>query len=92
MHRHFKADEKVESPYRLLMLSLDLHFTRHHLVRNKLIRFIEDNWDSDLEAEIITGKSAEMQDIVIEVLDEYNLDYKIGDFAGLNTGFIRTEL
>ena len=74
------------------MVKLDLHFTRHHLVRNKLIRFIEDNWDTDTEAHIITGRSATMQDIVKEVLDEYGLEYTVGDYSGLNTGYIRTEI
>jgi hypothetical protein len=71
---------------------LDLHNTRHHLVRDKLIRFIEDNWNKDVQAEIITGRSHKMQDIVKEVLDEYKLEYSIGDFAGVNTGYIKTEI
>jgi len=74
------------------MTKLDLHFTRHHLVRDKLIRFVEDHWDTDTEVQIITGRSPEMQKIVIAVLDEYKLEYTIGDFAGLNTGYISTEI
>jgi hypothetical protein len=29
-----------------------------------------------------------MKFIVVEVLNEYGLKYRIGDFAGLNKGFI----
>jgi hypothetical protein len=76
----------------LLVKKLDLHHTRHHLVRNKLIRFIEEHWDTNTEAHIITGRSDEMQNIVKEVLDEYKLEYSIGDFSGLNTGYIKTEI
>jgi len=74
------------------MRTLDLHHTRHHLVRPKLIRFIEDNWNKEVQAEIITGNSKEMKNIVQEVLDEYKLEYSVGDFAGINTGFIKTEI
>ena len=74
------------------MEKLDLHYTRHHLVRPKLIRFIEDHWNKGVEAHIITGYSDEMKAIVIEVLDEYKLEHRVGDWAGLNMGFIKTEI
>ena len=74
------------------MESLDLHNTRHHLVRAKLIRFVEDHWGKDIEAEIITGNSPYMKEIVKEVLDEYKLKYKVGDFAGQNMGFLKVEI
>jgi len=74
------------------MDKLDLHHTRHEFVRPKLIRFIEDRWNKGVEAHIITGHSDEMKAIVIKVLDEYKLEYRVGDFAGINMGFIKTEI
>jgi len=67
---------------------LDLHGTRYDLAKSKVIRFIEDNWDAKIDLEIITGHSKKMKSIVIEILNEYKLNYRIGDFAGLNRGFI----
>tara|TARA_R110002012_G_scaffold286070_1_gene477425 strand:+ start:138 stop:362 length:225 start_codon:yes stop_codon:yes gene_type:complete len=64
---------------------LDLHNTRHHEVRNKVIRLVEDNWGDEINIEIITGNSDEMKSIVGNVLDEYNLDYKVGTFFNPNT-------
>lgn len=67
---------------------LDLHGTKYDSARSKVIRFIEDNWRTNLELEIITGHSKKMKSIVIEVLNEYRLNYRVGDFAGFNKGFI----
>ena len=64
---------------------LDLHGVRHHEVRNKVIRLVEDNWGEGLNVEIITGNSDEMKSIVGNVLNEYNLDYKVGTFFNPNT-------
>ena len=64
---------------------LDLHNTRHYEVRNKVIRLVEDNWGDEINIEIITGNSDEMKSIVGNVLDEYNLDYKVGTFFNPNT-------
>ena len=74
------------------MKKIDLHGLRHHLVRPILIREIEAIWDTDTDVEIITGYSDRMQKIVTEILDEYKLEYRIGDFAGVNTGFIKTTI
>jgi len=71
---------------------LDLHGTRYDLAKSKIIRFIEDNWDTKLDLEIITGHSKKMKSIVIKILDEYKLNYRIGDFAGLNKGFINIPM
>lgn len=67
---------------------LDLHGTRYNSAKSKIIRFIEDNWNTKPDLEIITGHSKKMKSIVIEILNEYKLKYRIGDFAGLNKGFI----
>ena len=64
---------------------LDLHGVRHHEVRNKVIRLVEDNWGEGLNVEIVTGNSDEMKSIVGNVLDEYHLDYKVGTFFNPNT-------
>lgn len=64
---------------------LDLHGVRHHEVRNKVIRLVEDNWGEGLNVEIVTGNSDEMKSIVGCVLDEYNLEYKVGTFFNPNT-------
>lgn len=68
---------------------LDLHGIKHEMVRYKVIRFIEDNWDIKEEIEIMTGNSKRMQEIVVEVLKEYKLEYKVGDFLGFSKSFIR---
>jgi len=71
------------------MKKLDLHGIKHKDVKQKVIRFIEDNWDIKEEIEIMTGNSKRMQGIVEEVLKEYKLEYKIGDFLGFNKSFIK---
>ena len=69
---------------------IDLHCFRHAEVERVLIRKIEDLWGSDEELHIITGNSERMKQIVIKILEEYHLEYKIGDFSMTNMGFIRT--
>lgn len=74
------------------MKEIDLHGIKHEEVRSKVIHFIEDNWGTNGEVEIITGHSQRMKAIVEEVLKEYKLDYKVGDFFGFNKMYIRVEL
>ncbi len=74
------------------MEKLDLHGIRHGLVGRAVIHFIEDNWSSGKTVEIVTGNSKTMKSLVIDILDEYKLDYRIGDALGLNTGAIETTL
>jgi len=57
------------------MGSLDLHGVRHADVTQKVVRFIEDNWDDVADTEIVTGHSIKMKGIVTAVLDEYKLAY-----------------
>ncbi len=74
------------------MKELNLHGVRHEDVKQKVIKFIEQNWDGDENGpEIVTGHSQDMRQLVIDVLGEYKLDYRVGDFLGVNTGFIRVE-
>ena len=70
------------------MKKLDLHKTKHEDVQHKVIRFIEDNWNSG-EVEIITGYSEKMKSLVIEILNEYKLTYSIGRRYDINNkGYI----
>lgn len=73
--------------------SLDLHLVRHKEVRSLLITFIESHWNSGEVVDIITGNSNEMKRIVGEVLQEYQLDYRIGHPLNPNcTGMIQATL
>jgi hypothetical protein len=74
------------------MKELDLHRTYHEMVKPKVIRFIESGWGTNEEVKIITGHSKEMKSIVEEVLKEYKLDYKVGDFFGFDKTYITTRL
>jgi hypothetical protein len=70
------------------MTTLDLHNTTHSTVRSKTIRFIESYWDKQIDLKIITGRSVTMQKTVKEVLDEYKLEYRVGDILEINNGYI----
>ena len=75
------------------VLKIDLHRIRHEDVSDKVIRFIESNWASNMEAEIITGNSSVMQRIVMGILDEYKLPYQISRMSDPhNKGYIVTWL
>lgn len=56
-------------------VKLDLHGVRHEDVRRAVISFIENNWASGKEGDVITGNSLKMKELVLEVINEYNLDY-----------------
>jgi hypothetical protein len=73
------------------MKKLDLHRTRHEDARRKTIHFVEDNWASGEEAEIITGNSYIMKDLVKDILIEYHLNCQEGrKFDTHNQGYIVT--
>lgn len=74
------------------MKKLDLHGIRHEHVKGAVIHFVEGNWSSGKTVKIVTGNSNTMKSLVISVLNEYKLDYRIGDALGLNTGTIETTL
>ena len=67
---------------------LDLHGVRHADVEREVIRFIEANWNSGNKLKIITGHSPVMQKIVRGILDDYKLDYRIGNYLGFDKTFI----
>jgi len=60
---------------------LDLHGVKHEDVRRIVTRFIEANWASNKELDIITGYSSKMKGIIKELLDEYGLYYSAETLA-----------
>jgi len=71
---------------------LDLHGVKHVDVKPMVIRFIEDLLRTKTVVEIITGHSPKMKAIVIEVLEEYKLEYSDGGFLGVNPAVITTVI
>lgn len=69
---------------------LDLHGMRYEDAKRAIIRFLEANWSHPAELELVTGNSIGMKMLVIEILKEYKLDYRIGDLFGENMGYIVT--
>lgn len=65
------------------MNQLDLHRVRHEEVDRMVENFVFLN---ELPIEIITGNSTKMQEIVIDVLEQNEFEYTIGDF--FNKGYI----
>jgi len=75
------------------MKRLDLHGIKHEDVRSKVIKFVEGLIrDNESEAEVITGRSTSMQNLVGDVLKEYDLQYEIGGPLVLNNSFIRVHV
>jgi hypothetical protein len=70
------------------MNKLDLHHTYHSEVPKKLDKFISEHYN-DRSLKIITGNSEIMKRIVIDLIVEYGYDYEIGDYLGLNSGYIK---
>jgi hypothetical protein len=76
----------------LKMKKLDLHGVKHENVRPKVIRFIEDNWDSGDTVRIVTGHSESMQKLACDIIDEYDLWWKIGDTFGFDSSYIQVTM
>jgi len=76
----------------MYMKVLDLHGVRHNIAAQLLEETVNRMWSSNEELQIITGHSEEMKKIVVDILLEYKLEYKVGDYSGLNTGYIKTYL
>lgn len=72
------------------MRKIDLHRVRHEDVRRSVIRFVEDNWNSGEEGEIVTGNSLLMKAQVRDILLEYGLTSTEGRRFDVNTGCIIT--
>jgi|CryBogDrversion2_8_1035294.scaffolds.fasta_scaffold89830_1 hypothetical protein len=72
-------------------MKLDLHGKSHYEVSRLLDEFIWNAMKSNLhDIEIVTGNSSRMKEFVIEVINEYQLEYEIGN--AWNSGFIRVFL
>lgn len=73
-------------------MKLDLHGIKHGDVRVRTVRFIEKYLQSEDTLHIVTGHSVAMKGLVISVLDEYGLEYKVGGYVGINKGYIEVYL
>lgn len=72
-------------------MKLDLHGKSHYEVNSLVDSFIWDSMKKDLiEVEIVTGNSDRMKEFVIEIINEYKLEYVIGDMW--NSGYIKVFL
>ncbi len=69
---------------------LDLHGLHYDDARRSTIRFVELHWGNNVEVEIITGNSGKMKDVIVEVLEEYKLEYRTGREFDSNKGYIVT--
>jgi DNA-nicking Smr family endonuclease len=70
------------------MKKLDLHGVKHSDVSKLIDQFICEN-NTEKELTIITGNSDTMKELVISCIKEYGYDYSVGDFLGVNTGYIK---
>lgn len=69
---------------------LDLHGLKHTEVSRICHNFINAHWGKCCELHIITGHSQEMKLIVEEVLNNYDVEYMVGDLR--NSGYIKVFL
>ena len=76
-------------PRYTIMEKLDLHGIKHIDCKLLILNFIEINIDN-LPIEIITGNSVEMQNIVKEIVEKFNLKYSYPSFKNLGS-FVITE-
>ena len=60
---------------------LDLHGIKHVDAKQIAISFIESNWDMNKELTFITGNSGVMKGIIINILEEYGLPYRISELC-----------
>tara|TARA_R110000772_G_scaffold95789_3_gene194150 strand:- start:2544 stop:2777 length:234 start_codon:yes stop_codon:yes gene_type:complete len=66
---------------------LDLHGVKHQDVQRAVDSFLWKNHDN-LPVIIVTGNSESMKKEVINIIADYNYDYRIGDILQINTGYI----
>lgn len=73
------------------MIKLDLHGMRYEDARRAVDRLANTywRWEPDDEAKIVTGHSANMRDMVIEILKEYDIDYSVGGPLGIDDSYIK---
>ncbi len=73
------------------MNSIDLHGISHYDISNRIDIFIWDNMKMNKDyIDIVTGNSKRMISLVIKIIEEYKLNYQIGD--PYNKGYIRVFL
>lgn len=70
------------------MKKIDLHNTYHSEVPKRIDEFISLYY-KEKSLIIVTGNSEVMKKIVIDLITEYGYQYEIGDFLGINNGFIK---
>jgi hypothetical protein len=58
--------------------TLDLHGTKHEEVENEVARFLSLWMGKNLFADIITGHSETMSNLVLQVVTAYGLEYMTG--------------
>ena len=73
------------------MKKLDLHKMRYEDAKRAVEKLANSYWawDSDDEADVITGHSSDMRNMVVEILKDYETDYYIGGPMGMDDTFIR---
>ena len=62
----------------LQRIKVDLHGLNHPEAKREVEKFLNENWGSNQEVEIITGHSQRMKGVVMNLLDEYGLTYSMG--------------
>lgn len=73
--------------------TIDLHRLTHHDAGRETIRFVERYWNTGRYVEIITGNSDKMKKVVMDILDEYKVDHRVGrTFDLTNRGYITCTL
>ena len=60
-----------------MMPELDLHGVKHEDVRKKCDKFMAQMWGRHEWANIVTGHSPEMQRLVIEALEDYDVEANV---------------
>jgi hypothetical protein len=73
------------------MIKLDLHMMRYKDARRAVYELANTywKWDPEDEAEIITGHSPNMRNMVIEILEEYSIEYNVGGPLGISNSYIK---
>jgi len=73
------------------MVKLDLHGMRYEDARRAVDGLANTywKWSPEDEAEIITGHSSNMRNMVIGVLKEYDIEYYVGGPLGIDATYIK---
>lgn len=73
------------------MVKLDLHGMRYEDARRAVDGLANTywKWSPEDEAEIITGHSSNMRNMVIGVLKEYDIEYYVGGTLGVDDTYIK---